>query len=259
MLRVTLSHDIDRAKKHHQYFTYFIKSMYKGIFKNALSQILSIFSKEAYWNFSEIIRIEEEYKVKSTFFFLDESIPFELFNKKNWQLSLGRYNINQNKIKKIIRWLDQNGWEIGVHGSYLSYKDEKLLKREKVLNLASTKLPDEGPGLLIFGSALNLLLFSPTYGDVIFEKIKNTIVSNTDKTYLFSVSTLAKAEEIANNLILSRSQKKPFRLFIKILKIRDEQYDSAEVQVPISPKTLDHIKEIADHSRSKVIPAILKI
>ncbi|HCC71781.1 MAG TPA: hypothetical protein DEQ09_11620 [Bacteroidales bacterium] len=134
---------------------------------------------------------------------------------------------------------------------------------DKVLNLASTKLPDKGPGILIFGSALNLLLFSPTYGDVILEKIKSTIVSNTTKTYIFSVSTSAKAEEIsqleeiADNLILTRSEKKPFRLFMKILKIGNEQYDSAEVQIPISPKTLDHIKEIADHSRRKVIPAIL--
>jgi len=135
---------------------------------------------------------------------------------------------------------------------------------DKVLNLASTRLPDEEPGILIFGSALNLLLFSPTYGNAILEKIKSTIVSNTTKTYIFSVSTSAKAEEIsqleeiADNLILSRSEKKPFRLFMNILKIRDKKYDSAEIQVPISLKTFDHIKEIAEHSRSKVIPAILK-
>ncbi len=135
---------------------------------------------------------------------------------------------------------------------------------DKVLNLASTKLPDEGPGILVFGSALNLLLFSPTYGDVIFEKIKSTIDSNTTKTYLFSVSTSAKAkeisqlEEIADNLILSHSKKEPFRLFMKVLKIGGVPYNSAEVQVPISPKILEHIKEMADHSRNKVLPAILK-
>ena len=136
---------------------------------------------------------------------------------------------------------------------------------EKVLNLASAKLPDEGPGILIFCSALNLLLFSPTYGDVILEKIKNTIVSNTTNTHIFSVSTSAKAkeiselEEIADNLILSRSEKEPFRLFMKVLKMRDVSYKSDEIQVPIPPKILEHIKEMADHSRSKVLPAILKI
>ncbi len=135
---------------------------------------------------------------------------------------------------------------------------------EKVLNLASAKLPDEGPGVLIFCSALNLLLFSPTYGDLIFEKIKSTIVSNTDKTYLFSVSTSAKAEEIsqleeiADNVIFSRSKKEPFRLFMKVLKIGGVPCDLSEVQVPISPDILSHIKEMADHSRGKVLPAILK-
>jgi KaiC/GvpD/RAD55 family RecA-like ATPase len=136
---------------------------------------------------------------------------------------------------------------------------------EKVLNLALEKLPEEGPGVLIFGSALNLLLFSPTYGNAIFEKIKNTIISNDDKTYIFSVSTSAKAkeisqlEEIADNIILSRSDKKPFRLFMRVLKLRGVPYKSDEIKVPISPDILNHIKEMADHSRSKVLPAILKI
>ncbi|MEN8121659.1 MAG: polysaccharide deacetylase family protein [Bacteroidota bacterium] len=131
MLRVALSHDVDRTKKHYQYLTYLIKAVLSGNVKNALYHFSSFFGKEPYWNFPGIIRVEQELGVKSTFFFLDETIPFKLFNKKNWQLSLGRYNINQNKIKEIIRWLDQNGWEIGVHGSYHSYNNEKLLKKEK--------------------------------------------------------------------------------------------------------------------------------
>ncbi len=131
MLRVALSHDVDRTKKHYQYVTYFIKSLLKGNFKNALYHFTSFFAKEPYWNFPEIIRIEEELAVKSTFFFLDESIPFKLLSKKNWQLSLGRYNVNQKKIEDIIKWLDKNGWEVGVHGSYRSYNNEKLLKKEK--------------------------------------------------------------------------------------------------------------------------------
>jgi len=174
-------------------------------------------------------------------------------------------DINDYKEKIIFLQLDtgiSDYHEVSRH-----IINANLVKPEvwdKVLNLASTKIPDEGPGILIFGSALNLLLFSPTYGDAILEKIKSTIASNITKTYIFSVSTSAKAEEIsqieeiADNLILSRSEKKPFQLFMKVLKMRDVSYDSAEVQVPISSKTLDHIKEIADHSRSRVIPAILK-
>ena len=132
MLRVALSHDVDRTSKHYQYFSYLAKSLIKRNFADAKYQLQSLFSKEnPYWNFPEIIRIEENLDVKSTFFFLDESIPFRLFDKKNWQLSLGRYNIREKKIMEIMQYLDKNGWEIGVHGSYLSYNNEELLKKEK--------------------------------------------------------------------------------------------------------------------------------
>ncbi len=136
---------------------------------------------------------------------------------------------------------------------------------EKVLNIASEKLPDEGPGILIFCSALNLLLFSPTYGNAIFEKIKETILTNTDKTFMISVSTSAKVneikqlEEMADNLILSTSKKKPFRLYMKIIRMKGVNFSSDEIQVPISPETLIHMKGMANHSKGKVIPAISKI
>lgn len=174
-------------------------------------------------------------------------------------------DINDYKEKTIFLQLDTGISEYQeVNKSLILANLVKPEVWEKALNLASTKLPDEGPGILIFASALNLLLFSPTYGDAIFEQIKSTIVSNTSKTYIFSVSTSAKAEEIsqlekmADNLFLSRSEKHPFQLFMKILKMRDIPYVSDEVQVPIPPPILDHIKKMADHSRNKVLPAILK-
>ena len=146
--------------------------------------------------------------------------------------------------------------------------EANLVKPEvwgKVLNVASGKLPDEGPGILIFCSALNLLFFSPTYGEAVFSKIKETIKINTDKTYLFSVSTSAKFNEIsqleklADNLIVSRSEKEPFRLFMKILRLKEVPFNTEEKQVPISPEILNQIKAMADHSRGKVLPAILKM
>lgn len=136
---------------------------------------------------------------------------------------------------------------------------------DEAINLATTKLPDEGPGIMIFASALNLLLFSPTYGDAILNKIIETIQRDKEKTFIFSVSTTAKAEEIkkiedaADNLITSHSEKPPFRLYMQIKRMKDVEFDNSEIRVPISETTLQHIRQIADHSRSKVIPAISKI
>jgi hypothetical protein len=33
----------------------------------------------------------------------------------------------------MVQYLNNNGWEVGLHGSYRSYKDADLLKKEKTL------------------------------------------------------------------------------------------------------------------------------
>lgn len=131
MLKVAITHDVDRIKKTYQYFTHFTKSVTKGDFKMGLDQMKSLFLKEPYWTFPNIIELESSLNIKSTFFFLNESINLNIMDIKSWPLALGRYNIYNKKLMETIRWLDKNGWEIGVHGSYNSYNDLELLKLEK--------------------------------------------------------------------------------------------------------------------------------
>lgn len=133
-LKVALTHDIDRTTKTYQYFSHFFKALKNMDFSTAIYQITSFRQREkVYWNFEEIIDIENKYGIKSTFFFLIESIPFELFNISNWKLSLGRYNIQEQRIAEVIRYLDNNEWEIGLHGSFRSFNDLNLLKKEKII------------------------------------------------------------------------------------------------------------------------------
>jgi KaiC/GvpD/RAD55 family RecA-like ATPase len=130
---------------------------------------------------------------------------------------------------------------------------------------ACSLVSKEYPGILVFGSALNLLLFSPSYGEGIFEKMKATIRDDKRHTYMFSVSTtaqkekIARLEELTDNLILSRSEKKPFRLFMHIVRLKETSFIGDEIQVPIPPEALEEIKEVADHSRKRVIPLISKM
>lgn len=136
---------------------------------------------------------------------------------------------------------------------------------DKAISVAEKMVTVEGPGILIFGSALNLLLFSPTYWKDIRQKIIDTISGEKKHTYIFSVSTTAKAEEIkaienaADILIYSHSKKPPFRLFMKVVRADNVRFSGEEIQVPIPPEDLKDIKEVADHSRSRVIPAVSKI
>lgn len=131
-LKVALSHDVDRIRKSHQYVTKSLRYLSRG----ELSRLWHEWSGygkrgEVYWNFPDIMKTEVALGVRSTFFFLQESYPFSLLKPSEWKLALGRYDLRTERVAKMIRELDQGGWEIGLHGSYASYNDQELLQKEK--------------------------------------------------------------------------------------------------------------------------------
>lgn len=132
MLKVALSHDIDRTKKTYQYLTKPLRALMKLNFKALKNQLNSFGNNKNYWTFEEIIKIEEENNVKSTYFFLNETIKVNFLKLGTYKLALGRYKISDPKIMELIKRLDKGGWEIGVHGSYNSFRDKELLNREKL-------------------------------------------------------------------------------------------------------------------------------
>jgi peptidoglycan/xylan/chitin deacetylase (PgdA/CDA1 family) len=131
MLKIALSHDIDRVDKTYQYFSKSVGHLINFNLSGFTGQIKSIGKKNPYWTFDKLIEVENRYNVRSTVFFLNESIGIKPLSIKSYKLSMGRYGIQEPRIVEVIRFLDANGWEIGVHGSYNSYKDLELLKKEK--------------------------------------------------------------------------------------------------------------------------------
>lgn len=131
MLKVALTHDVDRTSKHYQYVSHLLRSIASLNIGKTLYHLKSMFVENPYWNFPVILAIEKSFNVRSTFFFLNESIRFNPLEISNWKLSLGRYDIHSNEIVRVIKTLDEHGWEIGMHGSYHSYRDKTLLEREK--------------------------------------------------------------------------------------------------------------------------------
>lgn len=122
---VCLTHDVDRVKKRYQYIYEFLKTRRSYHLKSIFED------KEPYWNFEKIMEIENKYKVKSTFFFLNEKRKFDFFQKTKLNIFFGSYSLYEDKIAEIIQKLHRNGWEMGVHGSYNSYNNKDLLKKEK--------------------------------------------------------------------------------------------------------------------------------
>jgi len=128
---VCLSHDVDRIKKNLQFVTHFLKSLKNMDIESAIYQMRSLFQRSHYWNFDKIMEIEKRFGLRSTFFFLNETYPFHPLKISSWRLSLGYYDLFEPNLQRAIRELDSQGWEVGLHGSYLSFKDIDLLKKEK--------------------------------------------------------------------------------------------------------------------------------
>ena len=117
-----LTHDVDRVKKQWYHYIYYGR-------KHPTIQLRSFIGKlrgkEPYWNFEKLMELEQRYNARSTFFFLNES---------RRELSadfMGRYQITSDPVVKIIKKLDENGFEIGLHGSFDSYHDFDLIREEK--------------------------------------------------------------------------------------------------------------------------------
>jgi hypothetical protein len=74
------------------------------------------------WQFERIMALEGKHSFRSSFYF----VPLAT--------SAGRdpaYDIGDRRMQAIIRQLSDGGWEIGVHGSFHSYRDAGQLRRER--------------------------------------------------------------------------------------------------------------------------------
>lgn len=128
-----LTHDVDRPYKGVRSFYYATRERPAYHLRTALS------SANPYWQFEEIMALEDNLGVRSAFYFLNEQhllreLPLrEWLSPDNWVQHLGRYDMTAPEIVDVIRDLDDNGWEVGLHGSYHSAEDLLRLREEKTL------------------------------------------------------------------------------------------------------------------------------
>ncbi|MFB6199102.1 MAG: hypothetical protein ABEI52_12695, partial [Halobacteriaceae archaeon] len=125
-----LSHDVDRPYKTYQ-------AVHEAVVTANHSPIRDLLSgKNPYWQFGEIMSLERELGVRSTFFFLTAERLFERpvrewLSFRNIVEHLGRYDVRSPEISDIMSQLVDGGWEVGLHGSYHSFEDRGRLCYEK--------------------------------------------------------------------------------------------------------------------------------
>lgn len=94
-----------------------------GAFRNIVDFIESKidFNKDPFWTFDYILDIEKKNKFKSSFYFMSGgSSQFDNF-----------YNINDSKVTNLVKKIEDDGFEIGYHGSFNSFNKESEMKKEK--------------------------------------------------------------------------------------------------------------------------------
>ncbi|WP_246084396.1 polysaccharide deacetylase family protein [Salinadaptatus halalkaliphilus] len=126
-----LTHDVDRPYKGWRSLYYATRERPGYHLRTALS------SRNPYWQFEAIMALEDEFDVRSAFYFLNEQHlladrpPQEWLSPANWVQHLGRYDLSSGEISSVICDLETGGWEVGLHGSYHTPKDRKRLGEEK--------------------------------------------------------------------------------------------------------------------------------
>jgi len=107
---VCLTHDVDRVYKTYQ-------SVYYSLTERRLHHLKSHFSDaKPYWQFEEIMALEDRLGVRSSFYFLDEKRllthkpPSEWLQSTNWIRYTGHYDITDPSIVDTIQTLDRGGW-----------------------------------------------------------------------------------------------------------------------------------------------------
>jgi len=125
-----LTHDIDRPYKRHQ-------ALYNALTERPLYHLRTLLSAEnPYWQFGEIMALEDDFGVRSAFYVLDQPGPLSIspsawLDPERWIQILGGYDVTRPALTAVLGQLDERGWEVGLHGSIAASRDTDRLRSEK--------------------------------------------------------------------------------------------------------------------------------
>ena len=125
-----LTHDVDRPYKTYQ-------AVYDAIRERDPSRLGALRpGNDPYWQFETLMGIEEDFDVRSAFYFLSEPglgahAPSKRLRPRYWLEHLGRYDVEAPRMANVVNALDEGGWEVGLHGSYDTADDRERLRVEK--------------------------------------------------------------------------------------------------------------------------------
>ena len=127
---VALSHDVDYPEmiRWIEVLRYLLK--YK--MQSKLTKVMDIFTgKENFWKFENWVDLENRYGLKSAMYFCGvKGSLLRYFLRAPDPF----YDVQQDEFKRVLEYLVQNGFEVGMHSSYLAYQSiDRFLKEKKTI------------------------------------------------------------------------------------------------------------------------------
>ncbi|WP_142412978.1 polysaccharide deacetylase family protein [Hathewaya massiliensis] len=128
---VCLTHDVDMVFKYTSFkkeirnsARYLLKEKSPNKFLSNLGLFVKSkvnYSNDPYWNIKDIMDLEQKKGFTSSFYFMSGGTS----KVDNY------YKVYDERIKNLIRYVEENNFEAGYHASFNSYNDIDLMKEEK--------------------------------------------------------------------------------------------------------------------------------
>lgn len=117
-----VSHDVDNCEDA------WLQASFKELQKGNLLTPFKLLAKkisgqDAWFNFNDIIEVEKSMDIKSTFYFISD-------NKKNYKENRSDYKISDKKFQKVFDQIEDNDFEIGIHGGVGTHNNIQQFKEE---------------------------------------------------------------------------------------------------------------------------------
>ena len=140
-----------------------------------------------------------------------------------------------------------------------------LLKPENwqtTIDQAKNQLDAKNHPTIVFGAALNILFFSPTFGNQIFNYFKELIESGENSLFTISNNVfevkMRELETRADNLLFTHSGRN-LELHLQTARMKDVPFKETDLVVPLTEEELRNMRSEAERMRKHLIPLLKKI
>jgi hypothetical protein len=187
------------------------------------------------------------------------------YNRGHAEKLLSSANMSKNDIAGRIVYIDFDPQIMDLKKLSNDELQANLLKTdvfEASLEKAQNMLLQNDLGIMIYMTALNMPLFSKTYGTAVFNKYLDLAKEKRHSLFSFSNNIFAdkmhEMENAADNLIYVHGTG-VMRLSMKIMRMRGVPFIKDEIQTPLSEELISmHLKTI-QKMRQTFVPIIRKI